>query len=92
MLVGREVKLGALEVAVGDIVALPAEEDAEEGRLQFALLQALWQTASKAKMMQVMCMHASSELLCGVTLQLYVRSLAVSVLFCSRPETQLIER
>jgi hypothetical protein len=47
----RGAKVGSLEVEVGDMVAL-ASEDEDEG-LQFALLQALWQTTSKAKMMQV---------------------------------------
>lgn len=50
--VPRGVKLGGLQVAVGDIVALAGDEE-DEGDLQLALLQALWQTASKAKMMQV---------------------------------------
>ena len=45
-------KLGEAKVALGDIVALTGDDD-EESDLQFALLQALWQTASKAKMMQV---------------------------------------
>ncbi len=48
----RGVKLGEEKVALGDIVALSGDDD-EESDLQFALLQALWQTASKAKMMQV---------------------------------------
>lgn len=51
----RGAKVGDLELEVGDIVALAgsADDDADEGGLQFAQLQALWQTAAKAKMMQV---------------------------------------
>lgn len=43
---------------MGDIVALSADDDEEEGSLQFALLQALWQTSSKAKMVQVSLLWA----------------------------------
>ena len=48
----RGVKLGGLQVAVGDIVALTSDDE-DDSDVQLALLQALWQTASKAKMMQV---------------------------------------
>lgn len=48
----RGVKLGGLQVAVGDIVALTSDDE-DDSELQLALLQALWQTVSKAKIMQV---------------------------------------
>ncbi|KAK9918243.1 hypothetical protein WJX75_002529 [Coccomyxa subellipsoidea] len=61
----RGVKLGDLEVAVGDIVALSADDDEEEGSLQFALLQALWQTSSKAKMVQVRLLVRGADTVLG---------------------------
>ncbi len=53
------VKVGGVECALGDVVALAGlgeahdEEDEEEGaQPELGLLQALWQGAAKAKMMQ----------------------------------------
>ncbi|BDA51554.1 DNA (cytosine-5)-methyltransferase 1B [Coccomyxa sp. Obi] len=60
----RGVKLGGLQVAVGDIVAL-ASDDEDDSDLQLALLQALWQTASKAKMMQVRLLVRGADTVLG---------------------------